>query len=486
MLAEIGSSAFASAEAVLSIMNSPSIGLPCNTLISTVSKGLLGAVIKGTVIRGIPIACETYSEIGQNDIGKQIVIEAAGGVQRAVTIIDNVAPQPREWKIDGYITLQKIQYAVGLLKSGSELESVWEGVVKAGVNTTRVNEQVITMLVKVYFRYLRGSRSPFYFTTREGEQVQALIKEYEFIDEPTVENALHVKFTIVEYVSLTALDSVNTVSSVTGNVPSVGSLFGSSALVSTYAASAIVRIGDLINVTTLRNVDAAMHDVAQNVGTAVGHSASSASSASAVSIHGYTVVDDDPLDESVSEFTTNDEKFDVSFIDSDGKLVTTTVPSSPILATETEVSDVDAFVKVAETIGTSAVGLFELLKNDLHTDVAFVDSVFNGLETTNSDGDTEYLDTITVYVTYKELNMTIELRKTLLYKDWWLTVDGVLNGTTFSRTFPATFNTPMYRTGEVSLMMCTTAVSVDGTTFAELDDLSKSAALANAMLVVML
>ena len=77
----------------------PTIGLPSQAVLNLTSgiQSVLGALKAVGLARGIPIYSYSQQEVGQNNIGDQIMLRAGELGTQVVT--DNIAPLPREWKI---------------------------------------------------------------------------------------------------------------------------------------------------------------------------------------------------------------------------------------------------------------------------------------------------------------------------------------------------------------------------------------------------
>ena len=221
-------------QGVKDIFTLPTIGLPTavafsNAEFTTVFKSVEKVMASLGLLRGIPIYASSQKEIGENNIGQQILIRANEIGTQVVT--DNIAPLPRTWEITGYI---------GKMKSETLPSIPYNNDFVNGLNFSigvvdNVNTVLFLQLIKDYFRYLRILRAPFKFITREGTAVDVLMQNATFEDEPISDYATKVTMRLTEYVAL----SIDGTTYDLANTPGLGSAFGLSAKYSTAASKAI-------------------------------------------------------------------------------------------------------------------------------------------------------------------------------------------------------------------------------------------------------
>lgn len=180
----------------------PTIGLP--TQVAANFTKVLTALSAVGFARGIPIHASSQQEIGQNNIGDQIMLrDSELGAQ---VITDNIAPLPREWKLQGYIQTPSF------MSTGNYF-----------LDTN--NSILVAQAIKNYLRYLRTLRAPFRFITREGDVINVLMQNYTMTDEPESEWATKVELHLKEYIALGVNDNAYAIQ----NLPSLGGIFGKSA-----------------------------------------------------------------------------------------------------------------------------------------------------------------------------------------------------------------------------------------------------------------
>ena len=197
----------------------PTIGLPTSIVgeLQVGWKKILDVLSSVGLARGIPIYASKQQELGQNNIGDQIMLRAGKLGTQVVT--DNIAPLPREWKIEGYISCP---YNV---RQHSAVDYY----------VTASNSILIVQAIKNYFRYLRTLRAPFQFITREGEIVDVLMQNYTLTDEPESEWATRIDLHLKEYIALGVGQDAYSIL----NLPSFGGLFGQSAQYATVGTKVI-------------------------------------------------------------------------------------------------------------------------------------------------------------------------------------------------------------------------------------------------------
>lgn len=193
----------------------PTIGLP--TAFSAGSPDFMEAftAIKNALAplglyRGIPIFASSQKEVGENSIGKQIMLRSSELGTQIVT--DNVAPVPRTWIVEGYI--------------GATNKSLANAIFGRLTPVTKISVEVYLQAIKDYLRYLRVLRAPFQFITKEGDVNDVLMSNYHFEDEPTSMYATKLHLELVEYVAL-SVDSSG--SYYIKNTPGLGTAYGMSA-----------------------------------------------------------------------------------------------------------------------------------------------------------------------------------------------------------------------------------------------------------------
>lgn len=194
---------------VNALFSLPSIGLPSSVTNSLQGgwKIIFGVLSSLGLARGIPIYASQQQEIGQNNIGDQIMLRASELGTQVVT--DNIAPLPRVWRIEGYISCP----------INVRLNSSADYILLSS------NSTLVVQAIKNYFRFLRTLRAPFSFITREGETIDVLMQNYTFTDTPESEWATHINIELKEYIALGVGKDAYSIS----NMPSLGSIFGKSA-----------------------------------------------------------------------------------------------------------------------------------------------------------------------------------------------------------------------------------------------------------------
>lgn len=216
-------------QSIASMFTLPTIGLPTafslgNAEAMTKFKAVEKVLASLGLVRGIPIYASSQKEIGENDIGKQVLIRASEIGTQVVT--DNIAPLPRNWDIDGYIGA-KPGGSDSTLLGRSQHENIPVQSINVGVSN--FNTLVFLQAVKDYFRYLRVLRAPFQFITKEGTVVDVLMQNYTFIDEPSSAFATRVTMRLTEYVALSIEGEAYAIK----NIPGIGSSYGVAAKYST-------------------------------------------------------------------------------------------------------------------------------------------------------------------------------------------------------------------------------------------------------------
>lgn len=197
---------------VKALFTLPTIGLP--TQVSASFTKVLTALSAVGFARGIPIYASSQEEIGQNNIGDQIMLrDSELGAQ---VITDNIAPLPCEWKIQGYIKSPEF------LTAGNYF-----------LDTN--NSVIVTQAIKNYLRYLRTLRAPFRFITREGTVIDVLMQNYTLTDEPESEWATKIVLHLKEYIALGVNNNAYTIQ----NLPTLGGIFGKSAQYATAGTKVI-------------------------------------------------------------------------------------------------------------------------------------------------------------------------------------------------------------------------------------------------------
>ena len=226
-------------QGVKDIFTLPTIGLPTavafsNAEFTTAFKSIEKIMASLGLLRGIPIYASSQKEVGENNIGQQILIRANEIGTQVIT--DNIAPLPITWEIVGYIGKKNNADSIHFKDPKN---SNFQGFVN-GVNYTigmvdNLNTVLYLQLLKDYFRYLRVLRAPFKFITREGTTVDVLMQNYIFEDEPISEYATKVTMRLVEYVAL----SIDGMSYNIANTPGLGSAYGMAAKYATVASKSI-------------------------------------------------------------------------------------------------------------------------------------------------------------------------------------------------------------------------------------------------------
>lgn len=131
----------------------------------------------------IPIHPSDFTTTREAEISTQLLISQEVGGKEYIT--DNIAPGPRYWKINGYIS--GIPYA--------ELTNWF---------------MPSLLLQKLVIDTAYKSRKPVIFRTTDGEVVNVLIKQCVFIEEADNMNTVKISALVQEYNFLTVKSSVNT------------------------------------------------------------------------------------------------------------------------------------------------------------------------------------------------------------------------------------------------------------------------------------
>lgn len=227
--------------AVSSMFTLPTVGLPTElTKVSpefaTVFKKVEKVLSSLGLLRGIPIYASSQKEIGENNIGQQVLIRANELGTQVIT--DNIAPLPRVWDITGYVGRKKYFQQLQIPTKDTEdnnLKNFVEGINYTVNGVDNLNTAIYLNAIKDYFRYLRILRAPFNFITREGTTISVLMQNYTFEDEPISEFATKVTMRVMEYVAL----SIDGLSYNILNTPGLGSIYGVSAKYSTSASKVL-------------------------------------------------------------------------------------------------------------------------------------------------------------------------------------------------------------------------------------------------------
>lgn len=223
-------------QGIKDIFTLPTIGLPTavafsNAEFTTVFKSVEKVMSSLGLLRGIPIYASSQKEVGENNIGQQVLIRANELGTQVVT--DNIAPLPRTWEITGYIGKMKDSSIPQIPNRDNN------GFVRATNYTIgmidNVNAVLFLQLIKDYFRYLRILRAPFKFITREGSAVDVLMQNSVFEDEPLSDYATKITLRLTEYVAL----SIDGMTYNIANTPGLGSAYGVSAKYSTATSKSI-------------------------------------------------------------------------------------------------------------------------------------------------------------------------------------------------------------------------------------------------------
>lgn len=208
--------------AVKALFTLPTIGLPINSMGNLASwvtgkmtnqtyiqlvKSLASMLTTLGIPRGIPIFAYSQQENGVNNIGKQVMLRSGAVGTQVVT--DNVAPQPREFTVEGYLAHPTQSTAVP--EANFALKAL-----------NSYTQPIVLNMIKSYFRFLRNLREPFTFVTKDGEAIPVLMKDYRFIEEPESQYATKVSITVQEFIALNLDGSTYELL----NAPTIGSIFG--------------------------------------------------------------------------------------------------------------------------------------------------------------------------------------------------------------------------------------------------------------------
>ena len=221
--------------AVKALFTLPTIGLPINSMGNLANwatrnmtnqshiqlvKSLASMLTTLGIPRGIPIFAYSQQEDGINNIGKQVMLRSGAVGTQVVT--DNVAPQPREFTVEGYIAHPTQSTAV------PEVNFVLKAL-------NSYTQPIVLTMIKAYFRFLRNLREPFTFVTKDGEAVPVLMKDYRFTEEPESQYATKVSITMQEFIVL----DLNGATYELINAPTVGSIFGNPSVFTSIAIKGI-------------------------------------------------------------------------------------------------------------------------------------------------------------------------------------------------------------------------------------------------------
>ena len=174
-----------------SLFTLPSIGLPVSA--DTHNAEIAEALATFGIFRGIPIAATKCERAGEVQIGSQIMLRTEEKGNDMIT--DNATPMPIEWQLEGYLTTK-------FFSKLSVLQQDIMPITALDVTADKVLKKTVFSFIKNYFEYLRKSRAPFFFTDSDSAVHEVLMKKYNVIEDPLVQNSIQVKFTLHEYISL--------------------------------------------------------------------------------------------------------------------------------------------------------------------------------------------------------------------------------------------------------------------------------------------
>lgn len=393
----------------------PYIGLPVNSAMFSTSKYKSVNVLKllfKSLVKGVPIYTYKYSESADSDIGTQIVLQATQGGLALIT--DNVTPKPREWTIEGYVKPESVSVASSKLL----------GAVSTSVGNA-ITTSVGIMILDLYLRYVRDSRVPFYFYTKQGEKVQALIKNLKMTEDPAVGNVQQVTLTVQEFCSLSA-DLVSTgqaLSKTTSlsleNLPTVGSQYGVP-MVAQSVVAAVVGQGLPLLSSTLSK---------------------------------FTTTSNEPL--SQEEVISEDDQEQIE-----------SLMASAL--------DEDLLDELVDTFNLDTVELAKLLisTKNRFSNVYVAEDLASSLEVETDDltGDRTYTQNYEVSVTFGSDVVTYTFTRGL-DGIWYVTESGSVNGSSFEATERFIPNTIMHRNEAYAVIFLTSYVPYGSeTSFDDLDE----------------
>lgn len=465
----------------MTLLSCPAIGLPSSNSFYNASfmKTGAGGLLAGALLKGLPIYCNKYSEKLDNQIGSQVVISKGAESTASNLACDNVAPLPREWTMDGYIAIGLVMNSVGQLYAdvgGGNV--IMNRALSALSLPDKISEQVLLMMCKVFLRWIRAQRGPFKFTTREGEVVDAVIKSLNFIDEPEVQNAIHVELTVMEYRALYLYGDNGLETAIVGNAPALSSIFGSATAKVTIVASSFVVLGNMIPTSFVSDVD----EWLENGGTL--YSASSTSSASPSTENFGRAISQTNADAAVSGKDVESTPKTITFLDKDGNFVTTEAPAVTNVESSVEITDASALSSVCEAMGLSISELLILLNNPLRTTAYLAELPFAEILTTDDEGAQAYLHVCETNIEFADVSVSITARRALYDGAWWLSLSGTVNGEPVQRSSRVLYNTCIWDNGLFTMVLVSASLpSNSEKTFAELSELEQDACLAATSLV---
>lgn len=426
------------------LFSSPSIGLPCSSTVNTYlnsdnkSGRVLSWFINSGLFRGMPIYSDSYKESGDVQVGRQMLLNGtAGGVS---TITDNLVVMPRKFEISGYLTGQ--QFSSLSAKAAATLEGMLGG----------MGNQVVIQLAKQYIRFIREGRVPFWFTTREGEVLKALIEKYDFEDQPEADNACKVSLSIVQFVAMELSDDGLT-SKIDGNLPSVGSIFASPTRILSCVASSFSTLGVAAQVAKSGNLLTPVTSSFAALGELFGDDTSSA----------FDTVDD--------------VTYPDSYVNAQGR----TVDLSRCVITDTEVLN-----SVCDTMKVPSNVVRDMLNKPYWNTAYVADSPFSDMATEDENGETTYKEHIEVSIDFDDNSLSIVLRRDQKDRDrWWITETGTIAGEAVETNDMVVFNTLLHCTWKYGLMFISNYLPADGSrVWDDLTEEQKFDALATCSVVI--
>lgn len=396
--------------ALRTLFTSPAIGLP-----TTYDIGKFPSVIQNVInniYSGLPIYTYKYEEKLPTAIGKQMVLinDGGGGTQ---TITDNVAPEPREWLIEGY------------LKADVPAISMVGGL---GVAAGYFTNASLLMLYKTYFRWLRTKRVPFQFWTTDGESVLALMKTCTFIDEPENMNSVHIRLELMEYVALQREGLGTTILS---NSPKAGSAFSSAATIGAVIAKSVVPVtlaeqyGLNAPLNLVQDVTSNTYNTIASISNRIGGVSSIGNTVS----QGTSVIAS--LGTIIDEFMRN--PFKANLVDFNDDIA----------------ASLERVIQIASGKRVAKVTLFT------------AENLVEGIKTVVGEAKETYLQAVEKTITINDSNVVFTFRKNLFDGKWWIDIAGTLNNEVINTTTRLLYNSILLRDSLFSFTLRSAYIDVD-------------------------
>lgn len=449
-------------QAALKELSTPALGLPIRMTAAIEAMGSPLALLKPSVlVTGLPIYPSAFSEKGTVQIGTQVIVTTIGGTDGTIsstTMIDNVAPQPRRWTVEGYLAQFSDSQGDLLMQANNSPALRYATAALAPVTTS-----VYLAAAKQYIRYLKDARCPFKFRTDTGSKETVILADYEFVSHADITNAQHVKLSLVEYVALSAtLPSATDASGYSSselttaaqNVPSWGTLFGNPVFTSTLALTLAGRAVSVADVT--RDALARYWEEQPWFGAGITNWFKTLSEDAKALVE--RAMGDIELIDPTKVFST--------IFNSDLFLFTATWWADALIKFANSTSSSShAEEVVLETIGGNSFVLLPALYTN--------DSVFAGIKSTNDRNVDVYLDHIATSIQFDANSLQLTLRKNFWDGAWWVAIDGTVNGVSISRYVRLVYYTQLLPLHECYIVFTTRAWTAESDM--SLDDLDGDA-----------